>query len=231
MIEKLKYGLHCLLDLFYPKLCLSCAKNLSAQEELLCLHCEQHLPLTHYFDYENNPIEKLFWGRVKVSACGALYFFNKGEGIQRLMHQLKYRERKDVGLWLGKKLAREIMASNRFKDIELIVPIPLHPKKEFKRGYNQSMLIAKGIEEVSGVKCHDLLKRIENSGSQTRKGKYDRWLNVSSAFRVDQIGSLKNKNILLIDDVVTTGATLEAAVSALLSAGVKNVSIATAVSA
>ena len=231
MKEKLKYAFHCLLDLFYPKLCPACNKNLSAEEELICIHCELHLPLTHYFDYENNPIEKLFWGRVKVNACGALYFFNKGEGIQRLMHQLKYRERKDVGLWLGKKLAREMMASNRFKNIEMIVPIPLHPKKEFKRGYNQSMLIAKGIEEVSGMKCHDLLQRIENSGSQTRKGKYDRWLNVSSAFRVNPNSSIKNKNILLVDDVVTTGATLEAAVSALLSAGVKKVSVATVASA
>lgn len=231
MIEKLKYYFHCLLDLFYPKLCLACAKNLSAQEELLCLHCEHHLPLTHYFDYENNPIEKLFWGRVKVRACASLYFFNKGEGIQRLMHQLKYRERKDVGLWLGKKLGLEMMASNRFNDLELIVPIPLHPKKEFKRGYNQSMLIAKGLEEVIGVKCNDLLKRIENSGSQTSKGKYDRWLNVSTAFRVNPNSAIKNKNIVLIDDVVTTGATLEAAVSALLSAGVKNISIATVASA
>jgi ComF family protein len=115
--------------------------------------------------------------------------------------------------------------------MELIVPIPLHPKKEYKRGYNQSMLIARGIEEVSGVKCTDLLQRIENSGSQTRKGKYDRWLNVSSAFWVNPNSALKNRNIVLIDDVVTTGATLEAAVSALLSAGVKKVSIATVASA
>ena len=231
MKEKLKYAFHCLLDLFYPKLCPACNKNLSAEEELICIHCELHLPLTHYFDYENNPIEKLFWGRVKVGTAASLYFFNKGEGIQRLMHQLKYKERKDVGLWLGKKLAKEMMASNRFNDIELIIPIPLHPKKEFKRGYNQSMLIAKAMEEACGVQCSDLLQRIENSGSQTRKGKYDRWLNVSSAFRLSANHSLENKNVVLVDDVITTGATLEAAVSALLSAGVKNVSIATVASA
>ena len=148
-----------------------------------------------------------------------------------MMHQLKYKNRKDVGLWFGEKIAKEIGLSNRFKEIDWIVPIPLHPKKEFKRGYNQSLLIAEGIKTCTKWEVKNALERIDNTESQTKKTKYDRWLNVGSSFRINPQIDPTNKNILLIDDVITTGATLEACVHVLLNAGVKSVSVATVASA
>ncbi len=227
MKEQILKQLNAFVDLFYPKLCAACDHHLSAHEEVLCLHCELHLPLTHYFDYENNPVERLFWGKVQLLAAGSLYFFNKGEGIQRMMHQLKYKRRKEIGLWMGRHLGKRLLLSKRFDKIDFIVAVPLHPKKEFKRGYNQSKMIAKGIEEETGWRWIDLLKRTENNASQTKKNKYERWLNVGNSFSIDTSILINNKNVLLIDDVVTTGATLEANVSAILEAGAKTVSVAT----
>lgn len=216
-----------LLSLFYPKICISCQAHLSTQEELICLACELHLPKTMYAQYAENPVEKLFWGRAKVKAAASIYYFNKGDGIQKMMHQLKYKNRKDVGRWFGKILALELLHSERFKDIDWIVPIPLHPKKEHLRGFNQSLMIAEGMEEEDGWKVVNALKRMENTASQTRKNKYERWLNVGRSFEVNPRHDLKDKNILLLDDVITTGATLEACIQVLERAGAKSVSVAT----
>jgi ComF family protein len=220
-----------LLNLFYPSICISCEKHLTEQEELLCLYCERHLPQTHFARYDKNPIERLFWGRTKVQSAASIFFFRKGEGIQKMMHLLKYKRRKDVGLWMGKKLGLELLSSKRFNEIDYIVPVPLHPKKEFKRGYNQSELIAKGMESMSKWTVASLLKRKDNTTSQTRKGKYERWLNVGSSFYADPRFQLKGKNVLIVDDVITTGATLEGCIIALLEGGANSVSVATFASA
>lgn len=231
MSTLLQKWIQALLSLFYPNLCIACESHLNEQESLLCLHCQIHLPKTMFARYADNPIEKLFWGRAKVKEALSIFFFSKGEGIQKMMHQLKYKNRKDVGLWFGEKIAKEIALSNRFKEIDWIVPIPLHPKKEFKRGYNQSLLIAEGIKTCTKWEVKNALERIDNTESQTKKTKYDRWLNVGSSFRINPQIDPTNKNILLIDDVITTGATLEACVHVLLNAGVKSVSVATVASA
>ena len=220
-----------MLNLFYPNLCVVCAIQLSNQEELICLHCERHLPKSHFARYPDNPIEKIFWGRTNVQSAAAIYFFNKGGGIQKIMHHLKYKHRKDVGIWLGKQLAKELISSTRFLEIDYIVPVPLHPKKEFKRGFNQSLMIANGMEEHYHWKVEDVLEREKNTATQTKKGKYERWLNVGSSFKTKANISLKNKNVLLIDDVITTGATIEACIQALQKAEVKSVSVAAIASA
>jgi len=231
MLSILNYWWTSFLDLFFPKICLACEANLSEQEGLLCIKCEYHLPLTHYCDYKDNPVEKMFWGRVPIRAAGSLYFYNKGSGVQKMMHQLKYKRRKDIGIWMGNELGKKLKLSHRFDNIDFVVPVPLHPKKEFKRGYNQSVLIAMGIEEETGWKYEGLLNRKKNNPSQTRKSKYDRWLNVSSSFQSDEKIEVEGKNILLVDDVITTGATLEANVLSLLKSGANSVCVATVASA
>ena len=191
------------------------------------MHCERHLPKTGFEDWSENPIEKIFWGRVYIAAASALYFYGKGEKVQRLMHSLKYKDRKDVGFWLGKQLGMSLLKGGRIKQIDYVVPIPLHPKKEYQRGFNQSTLIGQGIAEVTGWIFSPLLERTENTATQTRKSKYDRWKNVKGKFRVKPGSNLDRLNILLVDDIITTGATLEASAGVLLEAGVRRVFIAT----
>lgn len=191
------------------------------------MHCEKHLPKTGFDIWPGNPVEKVFWGRIKLTGASALYFFDKGEKVQRLMHGLKYKGRKDVGLWLGKQLGLSLLKSGRFKQIDYVVPIPLHPKKEYQRGFNQSEVIGQGIEESTGWILSKLLERTEYTESQTRKTKYQRWENVSGKFRINKSSNISGHHILLIDDIVTTGATLEASARVLLEAGAKSVSVAT----
>ena len=215
------------LSLFYPRICQACGRMLFLQEKVVCLPCERHLPETDFTGWPGNPVEKVFWGRAKITGATSLYFFAKGEKIQKLMHALKYRGRKDIGIWLGKKLGIELLNSNRFRKIDYIVPVPLHPKKEYKRGYNQSEMIARGISDITGWPVSALLQRLTNTATQTRKGKYERWKNVSGKFAVKNGVSVSGKSILLIDDIITTGATLEANIHTLLGSGARDVFIAT----
>jgi ComF family protein len=226
MVLTLKTWANSLLGLFYPRICAACDTQLLQQEELVCYHCERHFPKTLFARYPDNPIEKLFWGRVNIKAAASLYFFSKGDGIQKIMHQLKYKNRKDIGIYFGQLIGVELTLSSRFEGVDWIIPVPLHPKKEYQRGFNQSALIAQGIEEKTAWKMVPALIRIENTASQTRKGKYDRWLNVGSSFRIDPKYSVEGKNILLIDDVITTGATLESCVQCLLNGDAKSISVA-----
>lgn len=222
---------HSILDLLYPKLCAACNLHLTPSEDIICLHCERRLAKSHFIDYKSNPIEHLFWGRVPIKAAGSIYYFTKNSGIQHMMHLLKYKQRKDVGHWMGRKLGEQLIASGRFDGIDIIIPVPLHPKKEFSRGYNQSEEIGKGIVELTNWKLCNDLQRIDQTESQTRKSKFDRWLNVESAFSLRKNSKIIDKNILIIDDVITTGATLEASVKVLLDGGARSVSVASVASA
>ena len=219
--------LEALISLFYPRICAACTRSLFSHEIVICIHCERHLPKTGFTEWPGNPAEEIFWGRVQLSGAGSLYFFDKGEKVQKLMHGLKYRGRKDIGLWLGKQLGLSLLESGRFKQVDYVVPIPLHPKKEYQRGFNQSTIIGKGIEKATGWLLSELLERTENTDSQTRKSKYERWKNVSGKFRVKKESHVEGYNVLLVDDIVTTGATLEATALVLLEAGAKSVSVAT----
>ena len=216
-----------LLGLFYPRVCAGCDAHLRKNEENLCLLCLHDLPLTYFWDYEVTPIEKLFWGRLPVASACSFLHFEEGNKAQSLMHRLKYDSRTGVGIELGRSFAAKLQEKNWFMDIDFIIPIPLHVTRQLRRGYNQSTFIADGISNVYDrpVKPH-LLRRIVGSDSQTNKSRYNRAENVETIFRADAKG-LEGKSVLLVDDVVTTGATLVSAGSQLVEAGVNKLYIAT----
>ena len=210
MSEKFTY-LHAFLELFYPRLCLVCGQKLISSEKYICLKCLLHLPRTNYHETAGNPMEQLFYGRVQVERATAYFDFKKGSSYQRILHYLKYRGMKELGEYLGAQFALEIRDSELLQSIDLICPVPLHPKKERKRGYNQSYHLAKGLSEKSGIPIdnHSLVRK-QFSSTQTRKTRWERWENVESIFELTHPEAFDGKHILLIDDVVTTGATLEA---------------------
>jgi ComF family protein len=200
-----------LLNLLYPNLCASCQEVLLKNENVICYNCMVDLPRSlHYQDMEN-PIAKLFWGKIKLEiALSAFTFVKKGK-VQRLMHELKYKGNTKVGELMGIELGKEIDKAETKDKVDVVVPVPLHKKKLKQRGYNQSEFIAIGVAKV--LECEmdtDLLQRMEHSESQTKKSKYERWENVGEAFTLTDANQYIGKHILLVDDVVTTGATLEA---------------------
>jgi len=215
------------LNLFFPNLCQVCGQPLNRQEEVLCLMCKAKLPLTGFEVHSDNLVSEVFWGRVNLSSATSFLFFNKGGNVQHLIHQLKYKNRKQVGVYLGRLFGLALKKSPLFENTDLIIPVPLHPKKEHLRGYNQSFCIASGMSLSMGkpVITQNLIRRFHTS-SQTRKSRYDRWENVKNIFAVQYPEVFKNKHLLLVDDVLTTGATLEACASVLLD--VENVKVSAA---
>jgi len=196
-------------------------------ESHLCDLCLFHLPRTNFEKDLNNPVAQLFWGRVNIELATSFFFYSKGSKYQHILHELKYKGKKEIGFEIGKIFGKEIMNSE-FSDVDLIVPIPLHPSRERKRGYNQAEWIAMGLAEAMGKPLENKsILRITSSSTQTKKGRYDRWTNVEGIFRTRLPEKLVNKHILLVDDVVTTGATLEACATAILSIPETKVSIAT----
>jgi ComF family protein len=199
------------IDLFYPRLCFGCSRNLYQHELDFCWNCLHELPRTRLHNLPGNPLERLFWGRFEVEAVTSFLYFTKNGIAQNLLHRLKYDGAQQLGIRLGEMLGTELKQSNRFSGIDWVVPVPLHPKKEKLRGYNQSMLIARGVANGLQVRCSgQLLLRNSDTSSQTRKSRFERWENVSSAFVCPKPEKIKGKHILLVDDVLTTGATLEA---------------------
>jgi len=200
-----------LINLLYPNLCASCQEFLLKNENVICFNCMVDIPRTFYYQDMENPIAKLFWGKIKLEfALSAFTFVKKGK-VQRLMHELKYKGNTKVGELMGIELGKEIDKVEIADKVDLVIPVPLHKKKLKQRGYNQSAFIAIGVAKVLACELNTtLLKRVELSESQTKKSKYERWENVVSAFMLTDANQYKGKHILLIDDVVTTGATLEA---------------------
>ncbi len=216
------------IQLIYPNLCMSCGSNLYKNETVLCTKCLYRLPRTNFHHDSDNPVSQFFWGRVKVETATSFYHFQKGSKFQKLIHQLKYHGHKEVGFELGKHFGTELKESDLFKDIDLLVPVPLHPKRLKTRGYNQSDWIAFGLSESMNipVDTNNLYRHIATE-TQTRKTRIERWQNVESIFRIKKQNAFENKHILLIDDVITTGSTLEACASAILNVGNTKVSVAT----
>lgn len=218
-----------LINLFYPRVCPACSNLLMKGEETVCLSCRYLLPKTHYENNPENPLAQTFWGQVDFHAVTAEYFFSKTGKVQHLLHQLKYQGNKDAGYFLGQQLGESIKNAELFQGIDYLVPIPLHPKKEHLRGYNQSFVIAQGIEEKTKIAiARDCLVRKVFTSTQTKKSREERWDNVKDIFEIQNKDKYKGKHLLLIDDVLTTGATLLAAGKTLSQISDIKISAATA---
>ncbi|MDP2335070.1 MAG: phosphoribosyltransferase family protein [Bacteroidota bacterium] len=217
-----------LTELLFPRLCVVCGDKLIEQEQWICLHCLHHIPRTNYHLDPNNPVAQLFYGRVKVDFATSFFYFSKGSKYQSLLHDLKYKGMKELGAEIGKQFGIDLMQSPDFSSIDLICPVPLHPEKEKKRGYNQSWWIASGMaQQMKKELSADNLKRVTATETQTRKSRFERWTNVEGIFELSRPESFSGKHILLVDDVITTGSTLEACAHSILSKTNARVSIAT----
>jgi ComF family protein len=216
------------LSLVFPTVCTACGRSLYKNENCICTRCHYHLPQTNYHRQPINPVARLFWGRVPLHAASSYYSFSKGGAVQNLVHQLKYRGKKEIGFTIGKFYGAELRESRLFSSVNTVIPVPLHEKKLKKRGYNQSDLFAQGLAESLNVTfdTHNLA-RIRASETQTKRSRFERWKNVEAGFALKEKNKLEGKHILLVDDVVTTGATLEACAQTLLQVPGTMVSVAT----
>ncbi len=211
------------ISLLFPRLCYACGGNLLRNENLICTECYILIPRTNYHLQEDNPVARLFWGRCKIERAAAFSFYNKDSRIRKLIHNLKYKGIREVGLELGKIYGQSLSDSDFLNGIDMIIPVPLHPSKKRIRGFNQSEIISDGFSEATGLPvCEGILERTTRSDTQTRRSRYDRWVNVEGIFSVTDRSKLEGKHVLIVDDVITTGSTLEScAVELLKSEGVK----------
>ncbi len=212
----MKHLLNDFTNLFYPHLCILCENPLIENEQQICLNCLYNLPKTNYHTNKGNPARALFAGFPQVNEVTAFLFFEKDGITQKLIHSFKYYDNKSLAEYLGRIAATELKEYGSYASVETIIPIPLHPKKEKKRGYNQSECIANGIASVYGCEIDKTsLSRVTETISQTRKSVYDRHMNVENIFKLTDPGKLSGKHVLLIDDVITTGATTSACIETL----------------
>jgi ComF family protein len=216
-----------LLHVLFPNICAGCGNELFSDNTVLCLKCIDAMPETNFELYAGNPIEKKFWGRLQLNSATAQYYFGSESLMKRLMHEFKYGGNKDLGLQLGRMMGESLHKSVRFK-IDALIPLPLFASKEKRRGFNQSAILCEGIaENLRTPVLRDVIIRSKNTDTQTKKGRIDRWLNIEGKFVLNNKTAIRGKHILLVDDVVTTGATLEACGSELLQVIGVTLSIAT----
>ena len=198
-----------LLDLISPRMCVVCGSRLSVTEETLCSKCYLHLPRTDFKnDLYENVMAKLFWGQIAIEKADALFYYEAHAETAKILYELKYKNHPEIGVVMGRMMAKELMKSGLFEGIDAIVPVPLARKRERQRGYNQSLELAKGVSEVTGLPIANLvIRRTKFVGSQTQRGRWERNENVAHVFElVDE--NISGQHLLLIDDVVTTGATV-----------------------
>ncbi|MDR1682298.1 MAG: ComF family protein [Candidatus Symbiothrix sp.] len=225
---KPKHWLRDFLGLFYPQICITCSEALIGREVFFCADCLQNLPKTNYHLQADNAAYNQLAGKVPVQKAAAWLYYNKGGKAQQTIAEIKYRGNIAFGKWIGRSLAQDIQASGFFDEINCLIPIPLHPKKRWQRGFNQTEILAQGISEIIGIPidCSHLYRGKANE-TQTKKSLYERWRNTQNLFQVRNPDDLKNQHILLIDDVLTTGSTLEACIRALLQCTGIRVSVLT----
>lgn len=200
-----------LIGLVLPRCCAGCDRPLMRAENSICLHCLQDLPRTRFHEDPRNRVEQLFHGRLPITAASAFLHFSRDGMVQRMLHRLKYQGDRPTGLELGSRMAMDLMGSARFSTVDAVLAVPLHPRKLHQRGYNQAQVLVDGMREVWPLRDPGAgLLRIVRTATQTRRGRLDRWRNVEEAFRLHDAGALRDAHVLLVDDVVTTGATIEA---------------------
>jgi ComF family protein len=214
--------------LFFPHVCAGCGTDNINRQSPVCIHCINQLPLTNFHLYTNNPVAKYFWGRIPVSGASSLCHFTDGSLIQHLLHQLKYKGNKDVGFFLGRMMGNSLTAIDRFSDIDMLIPLPLFASRQKKRGYNQSEVLCNGMADIMKLPVvNDAIIRLTATETQTHKSRIERWINMEGKFELIKPNDLAGKHILLVDDVITTGATLEACGQEILKAAGIKISIAT----
>ncbi|MCI0522987.1 MAG: ComF family protein [Bacteroidales bacterium] len=214
------------LSLFFPRLCMACSAHLVRGERIICTGCLLTIARTDFHSRRGNTLEQAFWGRCLIERAAAFSIYNRGSRIKTLIHELKYKGRKEIGTMLGDLYGGILSDSGFMEGIDMIVPVPLHPARQRERGYNQSDCIASGISAAAQLPVRDdIIKRLVKGGSQTQHGRYARWENVKGLFIVSKPEAITGMHLLLVDDVVTTGSTMEACVNALHEAGDVKVSI------
>lgn len=217
-----KLWLQSAFRLLFPKRCAVCDATLQDGEEALCFRCNIGMPRTLYHLEKDNEVEKMFWGKMPLERATSYMFYQKGGDYRRILHLLKYEGRKDLGYTMGRLMAMDVGRNGFFEGIDVIVPIPLHPSRQRERGYNQSECLAEGISAVTGIPVDtSSVRRCVHTQSQTKKSAYERWENVSGIFDAPDKDKLAGKHVLLVDDVLTTGATITACADAL--ADVENI--------
>lgn len=218
-----------LIDLIFPNLCPACLREQPLYNHFVCLKCLSDLPFTqHYKNTIENELAMTFWGRLPLSGAASVLYFSKEGKAKQLLQRIKYEGRRDIGIETGKLMGHYLKQSLIIKNIDLIVPIPLHPGKKAKRGFNQCDLLARGLSEVTEVPVgYNVVIRSRNNPSQTKLSRENRFQNSQSLFKVIKPEKIKGKSILLLDDVITTGATLESCGKELLEAGCANLYVST----
>jgi ComF family protein len=214
-------------SLFFPEYCLGCSGGLIKGEEILCTRCILELPRTGYQFNAENPVKEKFIGRLPIKHATAFLKFRKTGIVQHLLHQLKYNNHPEVGRRLGQFFGKEMNSVGLANEFDIIIPMPLHRTRQMKRGYNQSTMFAEGLMMSLGVSYNDTaVARQVNTATQTRKNKTERWENVSKAFNVINSEVIKDKKVLLVDDIITTGASIEACGQELYNNGCRELSVA-----
>jgi ComF family protein len=217
-----------LFYLFYPKLCVVCEDNLVENETTICTLCRHDLPLTNFLDYRENKVTQTFYGRILIEKAFSLLFYRKKGVTQKLIHDLKYKGNEEIGIFFGNWLGEILKENNEFKSIDFIIPVPLHPKKLRERGYNQVSKFGETVSKhLNIIYLENNLVRISSTKTQTFKARFERFNNIETKFLLTNPSFFDNKNILLIDDVITTGATLEACAKEFLKSKNCTVSILT----
>jgi len=217
-----------LTDVFYPKTCVCCGVTLLDQEHLVCLTCQFDFPLVDNQNYESNVVTRIFEGRVPIELGASYLFYHELGKTKQLIHELKYRNQQSIGILFANWLGHSMKKSGVFQHVDCIVPVPLHQKKLKKRGYNQLTKFGKRLGEILNIPYkEDVLERISFTQTQTKKKRLDRFQNTNSRFVLKELESIEHQHVLLIDDVITTGATLEACCKELLKANGVKISIAT----
>lgn len=215
------------LSLIYPRYCEACTNHLFKHELYLCNYCKLNLPQSNYHRQFESELSKLFIGRVPLQHACSFYLYEKGGKIQNLLHAIKYQDQPKLAEYLGEEYGKQLQKDSFFTNIDCVIPIPLHANKLKARGYNQSECFAKGLSEALNKEMKtELLYRVIDTKTQTKKSKYQRWENVDGIFKINDSDSLTNKHVLIVDDVVTTGATIEAAWLALKSIDGIRISVA-----
>lgn len=199
------------IALIFPELCQACGNSLVGNEDLICTDCMYDLPLTNFHQQPDNVVARQLWGRVNLSLIYVLLYFTKGGKVQRMMHQFKYRNMPRIGNKLGQIAGNQLCDNDSYQSIDFIIPVPLHPKKLKERGYNQSTQFAEGLSDKLNIPVDSKnLIRVKHTQTQTKKSRFSRYENMKDVFNVQNPELFAGKHVLLVDDIITTGSTIEA---------------------